>query len=294
MTPLKRVAPPIKGLLLHESLGKYQFGIGELGLQYYHTADGLVALGHFQVGKKVSLRLDTNLRANYMVVVVEGELDVEVAAGVYDKLKRWHYCLMNTPDFTLHFKRDGLHRILLFNVDSIMHRMEMDAFPIGRYELDTEMQQRLSDILEPRPPIPNPSQWLTEKTEDMYRGILNLFVRAEDPKTTGDRHLSLAWKVKQYLEENFGQTLYVKEIPGIFLTNGNTLNEVFSKHNGRSLNDYLNFLRVEKAKHLLVHTNMSIAEIAQVVGCNPSILGNNFRLRVHMSPLEYRKNYSYE
>jgi len=64
----------------------------------------------------------------------------------------------------------------------------------------------------------------------------------------------------------------------------------FKKVTGQTLMDYLQALRVERARHLLASTDKTIAEIALEVGfCNQSYFGAVFHRPAQMSAHEYRR-----
>lgn len=65
---------------------------------------------------------------------------------------------------------------------------------------------------------------------------------------------------------------------------------LFKKHTGSSLTNYVNGLRIEEAKKLLVSSSYSIAEITEIVGFSTlPYFSRVFKTTVGLSPLEYRK-----
>ena len=67
----------------------------------------------------------------------------------------------------------------------------------------------------------------------------------------------------------------------------------FKKYFHTTPHDYLVQRRMELAKHLLTHTNQSVQDIAEVL-CfsDPHYFSNFFKLKVGISPREYRNCYS--
>ena len=64
----------------------------------------------------------------------------------------------------------------------------------------------------------------------------------------------------------------------------------FKKHTGKSLRDYLTDIRLNYAKQLLEHSNLSVPQIAFSVGFNDSnYFSNVFKQKTGLSPLLYRK-----
>lgn len=72
--------------------------------------------------------------------------------------------------------------------------------------------------------------------------------------------------------------------------NSQRLNRMFQSAYNMSVVDFLNKLRVEKAKRLLSDTGLTIAEIAESVGyTTPATLTRNFRKLEGLTPTEYRQ-----
>lgn len=68
------------------------------------------------------------------------------------------------------------------------------------------------------------------------------------------------------------------------------LSRRFRKEKGMSLSDYIDSVRIEKAKALLLGTNETIASIASLLHyCSSTYFSGIFRKRTGILPNEYRK-----
>lgn len=68
----------------------------------------------------------------------------------------------------------------------------------------------------------------------------------------------------------------------------------FKKNTGVSFTDYINNKKIEIGANLLINTDKSIEEIAQICGyASGNYFGTCFRNIMKISPLKYRKQYSY-
>jgi two-component system, response regulator YesN len=76
----------------------------------------------------------------------------------------------------------------------------------------------------------------------------------------------LLHKVKNYLKENYTQTIGLDEIAVNFHKSPAYLSSLFSKNTGVTLFEYIINMRMEKAKELLRTTNKKISDICQQVG----------------------------
>jgi AraC-like DNA-binding protein len=73
-------------------------------------------------------------------------------------------------------------------------------------------------------------------------------------------------KAKLYIDENFKHGLTVKQISSAAGMNRNSLFYGFKKKFGVSVSEYIQSLKLEKAKHLIQHSDKHLIEIAEDVG----------------------------
>ncbi|MEC0092114.1 response regulator transcription factor [Paenibacillus macquariensis] len=93
-----------------------------------------------------------------------------------------------------------------------------------------------------------------------------------------------------YVEQNYNQDISLKILSQQFNVSSNYISRLFSQEFGRGLFDYMNEVRVEKAKDLLKDYRYKIYEIAEMVGFNSHVhFAIVFNKYVGISPKEYRK-----
>ena len=80
------------------------------------------------------------------------------------------------------------------------------------------------------------------------------------------RNGDLASDVASYMKNNMSQKIDLEQLCNRFFVSKNTLYRAFRDSYGTSVNQYLTSLRMERAKHLLSETKMTIAEVAVAVG----------------------------
>lgn len=96
-------------------------------------------------------------------------------------------------------------------------------------------------------------------------------------------------KVNIYIQNNFNQNLTLNFLSGIFFISPNYLSTIFNEKNGMSLKDYINKLRIERAKKYLLETDIKISEISKKVGYSQlSYFGSIFKKFEHCTPNEFR------
>ncbi len=97
----------------------------------------------------------------------------------------------------------------------------------------------------------------------------------------------------RYIVENYKRDITLMEMAEVTNFSISHFSVLFKKHTGRSLISYVNDLRIEEAKKLLLKTSFSVSEIAETVGFSTMpYFTRVFKAAVGVSPLKYRKKLS--
>jgi len=121
------------------------------------------------------------------------------------------------------------------------------------------------------------SAYLIKKIETGSKSALNL-----SPLTTN---------ILNYINANYQQDISLKQLAEEFYVSPNYISKLFNKEMERGLLDYVNEIRVSKAKQLLKEYHYKIYEVAEMVGFNSQVHFNIvFNKHVGMTPKEYRKS----
>ena len=97
-------------------------------------------------------------------------------------------------------------------------------------------------------------------------------------------------QVIDYIREHYTEDINRNTLSERFHFSPEYIGKMFRKDTGTSLNDYINSLRVEKAKHLLENTNTKVIDIALEVGFNTlPYFSSVFKKYTGVSPAEFRK-----
>lgn len=95
----------------------------------------------------------------------------------------------------------------------------------------------------------------------------------------------------QYMDEHYYEDIGVEHIAAITYVTPNYFSRVFKKETGKSFTEWLNNVRVDKAKNLLKDLKFRVYEIADKVGYNDyKIFTHNFKKYAGCTPKEYRDN----
>jgi len=126
------------------------------------------------------------------------------------------------------------------------------------------------------------SEDLTAQTEDT-RAFMSEFLL-----TQAKRHIESA---KKYLATRYtDSSLSLEDVSNHVGISKYHLSRLFSKQLEQGFAEYLNQVRVKKAKELLVETNLSVIEISFLVGFNsPQNFGRVFKKFAGITPKEFSK-----
>lgn len=103
-----------------------------------------------------------------------------------------------------------------------------------------------------------------------------------------DMHL-----VTQYIQQNYASPISLEELAKIAIASKSTLIQAFKLAFDTTPIKYINRIRLEKAKVLLLNTDSSISEISEMVGFQSlHYFSRYFKSHEKLAPIEYRQRYS--
>lgn len=110
------------------------------------------------------------------------------------------------------------------------------------------------------------SQWqITSKV--LFFQIFELMLRnSSNQNDTVPNHTHVSNVIKQYIAQNYYKKLTVKKICEYTGFNPEYASKLFKKETSIKLIEYLNQYRIDKSKRLLLDIDLSIADIAEMVG----------------------------
>lgn len=140
--------------------------------------------------------------------------------------------------------------------------------------------------------LPDPYQ-----AEDLIACLNNVRIRHQSmpaASSTTNSTTGIIELVKRYVDEQMHKSITLKEISRILHFNCAYLGQKFKRHENMTFNEYLLQQRMEKAKKLLLETDMKIYEIAHKVGYSEvDWFYKKFREYTGKSANEFRKKPSY-
>ncbi|MFN2340100.1 MAG: response regulator [Halanaerobium sp.] len=106
-----------------------------------------------------------------------------------------------------------------------------------------------------------------------------------------DKNKEMINEMKEYIAANYQNGITLSEMARKFNLSSGHLSNLFHEETGESFSEYLNMIRLNKAKELLKTTNDKIYQIADQLGFNDAYYFSSwFKKQVGASPTTYRDN----
>ena len=105
-------------------------------------------------------------------------------------------------------------------------------------------------------------------------------------------NLTIVEKAENYIEMNFAEDISMEEMAGKLHVHPSHLMRAFKKEKGITISHYRNMRRIKEAKELILFSNLSMTEIAIMVGfSNPQYFSKFFKEVEGITPVEFKKKF---
>lgn len=105
---------------------------------------------------------------------------------------------------------------------------------------------------------------------ELFRFVYNLmkygFLDREESPVKDSIQLSMIKQAAAYISEHLEDKLTIKKLAELFGYSEFHFARLFKKHTGNSINTFISNISMNKAKHLLTYTELSLEDIAQKIG----------------------------
>ena len=121
--------------------------------------------------------------------------------------------------------------------------------------------------------------------------LLVLLGRKNSNAATGNsKHERAVNEIQKYIHSKFNEKIAIEDLCKEVNMSETLLTTCFKNTTGKTIIEYINCLRIDKAKQLLAETDMRITDISYELGFNDGAYFNRvFKKTVGTSPNEYRK-----
>lgn len=170
----------------------------------------------------------------------------------------------------------------------------------GKYKVSQKMSARLESIIKKMYEIyiKRPQYCALELKAYLVRLLTYMFraiAEGADDSEYIDLHHSSIDEVLLYTAEHLSEKLYVSDVAQYAQMSVTSFNAYFKKFVGKTYVEYVNYLRIEKAKVILLGGTLDISEVGYRVGIGDlSYFNRIFKRQVGMSPGSFRKQYRVE
>ncbi len=122
--------------------------------------------------------------------------------------------------------------------------------------------------------------------DNLLRELL-ILISSELLETQGvNRHLS---KITQYIKTSYAEDISLSSLSERFKLSETYIARLFKKELNARPSDYINRVRIERSKDLLIHTDMSITKISEAVGYSSLYYFSRvFKKSLGVSPKDFR------
>ena len=118
------------------------------------------------------------------------------------------------------------------------------------------------------------------------RQVSRFYCQLSGSQDAGPRFFA---QIKEYIDFRYAQPLSQQQIADQFYVSVSYLSHAFKKFYGVGMTQYVNQVRLEKAKELLVHSSLSIGQVARQTGFrDEKYFSRVFRQTVGCPPSQYR------
>lgn len=123
--------------------------------------------------------------------------------------------------------------------------------------------------------------------EDYARLLLLLCISSHIESHTNNNFIDT---ILEFVTDHYYERISVPQLANLVHVSEGYLNKCFKKRTGVSIIKYVNLLRIEEAKHMLISTDMPIDQIAVAVGYNsPKYFCRVFKHCTAVAPSDFRK-----
>lgn len=105
------------------------------------------------------------------------------------------------------------------------------------------------------------------------------------------RHKNIIYQAIQYMNDNYAEKITLDDVAGHVYLSASYFSRIFREETGETFNAYLNYIRIEKSKGLLLTRQMKISEVATRVGFDDqSYFTKVFKKATGMLPNAYKES----
>lgn len=174
---------------------------------------------------------------------------------------------------------DSLSSIKLFLVDLYLQIKEKINHVYNTLDIPFPTNSAIIDLIEKKYYLYEIIRFFSEQ----FEMIMNA--------TGNSSRDSIIDDIIYYIDHNYQNNIKLESIAPLFGYNSAYLGKIFSKTVGVNFNSYVDYIRINHSKELLLQNKLKVYEISEVIGYkNVDYFHKKFKKYVGISPAEFRKN----
>lgn len=126
------------------------------------------------------------------------------------------------------------------------------------------LSYRRSNHFQPSPPEQIFSCSSIYEIQKIVAVALSKLQTRDDGKIENTKHA--IHLVKQYIADHYNEEITLNQLADVVYLNPSYLSTIFKSKTGSGISKYIKTIRMEKAKKMLLRTNMKISDIGNAVG----------------------------
>lgn len=108
-----------------------------------------------------------------------------------------------------------------------------------------------------------------------------------------NQKVQLIKNINNYLLQYYNEKISTAVVANVFHISIRHLNRIYKQYTGLTVTEMIHQIRIDKAKHYLIHSDDKVINVAMKVGYeDPAFFSRLFRRKVGCSPGYYKKSYS--
>lgn len=128
-------------------------------------------------------------------------------------------------------------------------------------------------------------------SETLERARMHIFGenRNESVEAQPEQDKTVIQQLVSYINNHISEGVSLKVLSNMFHMNPNYISQYFKNETGMNYSAYLLMLRINKAKNLLINSDRSVAEVAQMTGFKDyRLFSRTFKQETGLTPSQYR------
>ena len=264
---------------------------GLIRMLEFVTFLGQVHLFDYGLRPAVTLRKQHATAGQKLLIMVEGSMVLQLSETDKHKLNEGRLFVLQADDYSIVLPENSKVRYLLFHLETLITHVGWDQFPEGRFDLTVGMQAYLHAMTHPLSCPGSPEVWLAVQLINLLSELRNTNGSGKKVRDLLDYVLKADSVIRQHLTENITDNQIAKLV-GYHETG---LKAAFKTYFNMGMAKWQNLLRIERARQLIQHTDMSLREIQVSCGyINYETFRQNFTELTGLKPAAWRKKYKHE